>query len=617
MKLSLRRSRKWLILPAAMLIATVLWAPDVQAANVQQLTEQRTKQDVLNKWEQYKPMETGTTYMPADQIYSESPSVTAPFKAGRIKSEYVEDGIRAVNFVRYLAGLPDDVTANYSLTEQQQAAAMVIAANKQLTHYPSKPAGIDEALYASGKDGARTSNLYSGGPTFYNNVLGYMADRDASNTDRVGHRRWIINPEMKQTMFGMAHATNNVAYASMYAFDKSRPKSEVQYDYIAWPSAGYFPEEVFRTIDPWSVSLNPEKYDRKKTDQIQVKLTRVRDGKVWSFDENDKDKSGKYFNVNTGAYGVSFAVVFRPDGIEDFAMDDAFDVEITGLYTVGGSPTEVEFTTTFFKLMPTLLARYDIELKKGETLQMGLHEGFQNSGNTFESGDDRIVKIDSTGKVTAVGKGSTWISANNYLGMRSIVYIQVEDGPEEEKVSNWAQADYIQAKANGLIGWPFDRSYQRSINRMEFTEMAVHMIETALGRDLYTDVLGVKSPFNDIDDWNITWANQNGIINGTSPNTFSPTATITREQAATLILKVYKKTNELKGTTGSAAGSTSTSLFADDTKISPWAKEEVYQAVNLSLMNGMAKNQFNPKGELTFEQTYVLLLNCFEMLMEK
>lgn len=79
-----------------------------------------------------------------------------------------------------------------------------------------------------------------------------------------------------------------------------------------------------------------------------MKLTRVRDGKVWSFDENDKDKSGKYFNVNTGAYGVSFAVVFRPDGIEDFAMDDAFDVEITGLYTVGGSPTEVEFTTTFF-----------------------------------------------------------------------------------------------------------------------------------------------------------------------------------------------------------------------------------------------------------------------------
>lgn len=34
-------------------------------------------------------------------------------------------------------------------------------------------------------------------------------------------------------------------------------------------------------------------------------------------------------------------------------------------------------------------------------------------------------------------------------------------------------------------------------------------------------------------------------------------------------------------------------------------------------MNGMAKNQFNPKGELTFEQTYVLLLNCFEMLMKK
>lgn len=616
MTLSIRRSRKWLVLATAMIMALALSAHDAHAASVQQLTEQRTKQDILNKWEQYKPMKTGSAYMSADQIYLESPSVTAPYKAGKIKSEYIEDGIRAVNFVRYLAGLPDDVTANYSLADQQQAVALVNAANKQLNHYPNKPTGIDDALYASGTEGARTSNLYMGSPTFYDNVLGYMADSDTSNIDRVGHRRWIINPEMKQTMLGMVHAANNVAYASMYAFDMSRPKSEVQYNYIAWPSAGYFPEDVFSTTDAWSVSLNPENYDRNRTDQIRVKLTRVRDGKVWSFDKNDNNKSGKYFNVETSYRGVPFAIIFRPDGIGDFQMDDAFDVEITGLYTVGGSRAEVEFTTTFFKLIPKLLARYDIKLQKGETLQMGLSEGFQTSGNTFESGDNRIVEIDSTEKVKAVGKGSTWISVNNYLGLSRIIYITVNDSPADSKVSSWAQADYTKAKANGIIGYQFDRSYQRPINRMEFTEMAVHMIETVLGRDLYTEVRGGKSPFNDVDNWNITWAKQNGIINGTSPNTFSPTASITREQAAMLILRVYEKINELKETKGSE-GSVLTSPFEDDRKISPWVKKQVYQAASLSLMNGMANNQFNPKGNLTFEQTYVLLLNCFEILMEK
>lgn len=616
MKRSLQRSRKWLILPAAMLIAAVLSAPDAHAADVQQLTGDRTKQDILNKWQQYKPMDTGTSYMGPERIYMESPSVAVPYKAGTIKPEYIEDGIRAVNFVRYLSGLPDDVTANPSLAGQQQAAALVNALHQKLSHYPTMPAGMDDSLYASAKEGARTSNLYGGSPTFYDNVLGYMADSGATNIDRVGHRRWIINPEMKQTMFGMVHTANNVAYASMYSMDKGRPASEVQYDYIAWPSAGYFPEEVFKTNDPWSVSLNPQKYDRTRTDQIQVKLTRVRDGKEWSFDKSDNDKSGKYFNVQTSYYGVPFAVIFRPDGIGDFASDDAFTVQITGLYTASGSAAQVEFTTTFFKMMPGLLARYDIQLQKGETLQMGLTDGLQTSGNTFKSGDNRIVEIDANGKVKAVGKGSTWISVNDYLESRSRVHVNVNDGPADGKVSNWAQADYMKAKANGIIGWPFDRSYQQPITRVEFTEMAVHMIETMLGQDLYMDVTGVKTPFKDVDDWTVTWASQNGIINGTSPQSFSPRATITREQAAALILQVYAKTNELKGRAASTE-SVSASRFADDSSISPWAKEQVYQAINLSLMNGMAKNQFNPKGELTFEQTYVLLLNCFEMLMEK
>ncbi|WP_243390888.1 S-layer homology domain-containing protein [Paenibacillus sp. GM2FR] len=132
----------------------------------------------------------------------------------------------------------------------------------------------------------------------------------------------------------------------------------------------------------------------------------------------------------------------------------------------------------------------------------------------------------------------------------------MNNGPAYGKVSNWAQADYMKAKANGIIGWPFDRSYQQPITRVEFTEMAV-MIETMLGQDLYMDVTGVKTPLKDVDDWTVTWASQNGIINGTSPQSFSPRATITRELAAALILQVYAKTNELKGrpaSTGSVFG---------------------------------------------------------------
>ena len=617
MKLSLHRSRKLLLLPAAMILAAVLSTPQAHAADVQQLTEQRTKQDIVDKWQQYKPMDTGTSYMAPERIYMEQPSLKVPYSVGKIKPEYIEDGIRAVNFVRYLSGLPDDVVADGALVEQEQAGALINAVNQKMSHYPSMPSGMESSLFMLGSEGTKTSNLYYGSRTFYANVLGYMSDRGKTNIDRVGHRRWILNPQMKKTMFGMVFADNKVPHATMYAMNKDRSASEVQYEYIAWPSAGYFPQDIFDVNDPWSVSLNPEKYDRNRTENIKVNMTRVRDGKEWSFDGNDKDTSGKYFNVQTSYYGVPFAIIFRPDGIGQFTHDDVFNIQIKGLYGVGGQEAQVEFSTTFFKMMPRLLPRYDIEIRKGETLQMGLSEGSQKSGNTFNSGDSSIVTIDMNGQVKGIAKGSTWISVNDYFDLNSIVYITVTDGPVEKKVSNWALAEYNKAKGNGIIGWPFDHSYQKPISRVHFTEMSVHMIETMLGRDLYADVAEVNSPFKDEDNWVVTWANRNGIINGTSAETFSPSSTITREQAAALILNLYLKTKELKGEPAPVASSSAeTSLFMDDSKISSWAKSQVYQAVDLSLMNGMGKNQFNPKGQLTYEQTYVLLQNCFEKLMK-
>ncbi|UNK18694.1 S-layer homology domain-containing protein [Paenibacillus sp. N3/727] len=615
MKLSFYRLQKLLLLPAVMILLSMLSITKAHAADVQQLTEQRTKQDILDKWQQYKPMDTGSSYMAPERIYLEQPSVKAPYTEGKVKPEYIEDGIRAVNFVRYLSGLPDDVTADESLAKQQQAAALINGLNQRLSHSPSMPSGMESSLFTLGSGGAKTSNLYYGSRTFYANVLGYMSDSDKTNIDRVGHRRWIMNPQMKKTMFGMVHAENNVPYASMYAMNKDRSASEVQYDYISWPSAGYFPQEVFDEADAWSVSLNPEKYDRNRIENIKVKMTRVRDGKEWSFDGNDRDPSGKYFNVQTSYYGIPFAIIFRPDQIGQFTQDDVFNIQITGLYGVGGNEAQVEFKTVFFKMMPGLLPRYDIEIQKGETLQMGLSEGLQTNGNTFKSGDSNIVTIDMNGQVKAVAKGTTWISVNDYWDLNSKVHITVTGGQALEKVSNWALADYKKAKGNGIIGWPFDHSYQQPITRVQFTEMSVHMIETMLGRNLYFDVAEVKSPFKDVDEWTVTWASQSGIINGTSAQSFSPNSTITREQAAALILNLYLKTHELKGEQASV-GSVGNSLFMDDSKISSWAKSQVYQAIDLSLMKGTGKNQFNPKGELTYEQTYVLLQNCFEKLMK-
>lgn len=615
-----------MLLLACLMIApamTTAGAPVHAAANdVQQLTASRTKQQIVDQWLQDRPMATGHYYMPSTSIYAIQPKLTAPYAAGKLKPAYIEDGINAANFVRYLAGLPNDLAADWTLEQQEQTAALVNAVNDQLTHFPSKPGDMEQSMFELGYEGASTSNLFKGSPTFYDNVLGYMSDSDPSNIDRVGHRRWILNPAMKKTMFGMVYAGGNndysPPYASMYAFNRERASSEVSYDYIAWPSAGYFPEEVFAPSDAWSISLNPARYDKARTEAIRVQLTRERDGKSWTLDQEDRDRSGEYFNVETGGYGIPFAIIFRPGGIEQFKPEDTFRVHVNGLYAAGGQETAIDYRTTFFNLLPDPIARYAIQLRKGETLPIGLRAGAQTKGNTFVSGNAGVAAIDGSGVIRAVGKGSTWVSVDDYLGSRQSINIRVVDADPADRVSKWAIEDYTLAKSNGLVDASYDHSYLKPISRYDFAGLAVQMAETIIGRNLYSDDVAYgKSPFRDVDDWRVTWANRNGIIKGTSANTFSPYDTITREQAAMLLLNLYNKLGQLTGQDdkqAAAGGKGKTTLFEDDKRISAWAKDNVYKAVALSLMDGTGYNQFGPKGKLTYEQTFVLLEKAFEVI---
>lgn len=325
--------------------------------DVQANVANRSKQDILLKWEQYKPMGADDGYMNPADIYEQQPSTKAPFALGKIKQAYIFDGINATNFMRYLAGLPDDIEPDWMLASQQQAAALMNAVNNQLSHHPTKPDDMDEELYKLGLKGASTSNLYAVSPTFYHNVLGYMADSGASNIDKVGHRRWILNPAMKKTMFGMVFITNEkgneIPYSSMYALNKDRAKGEVNYRYVSWPSAGFFPAEVFSANHPWSVTLNSEIYDNTKIQEIKVTLTRSRDGKTWRFDHKDKNKEGKYFNVETSNFGEPFSIIFRPDGVDRIEKDDSFLVHISGIYDKNGNAAEIAFETKFFVMEAT------------------------------------------------------------------------------------------------------------------------------------------------------------------------------------------------------------------------------------------------------------------------
>ena len=282
----------------------------------------------------------------ANAPYQSAPSTTQPYAAGTLKQEVLQAGLDRLNALRRIAGLPE-VALDSGYTAMAQAAALLNAANNQLSHFPGKPAGMDNSLYNLGKDGAGSSNIAAfmsytaNGPIAYC-VDMWMEDSDGSNIDRLGHRRWQLNPRMGKTGWGAAKG-GSFSYAAEYSFDNSGAGCD--YEFISWPASGNFPanEQLFTGDFAWSVTPNPRKYT-VSPGSVTVTLKRESDGKTWTFGGGERytaASSGKYFNVNTDNYGVPGCIIFRPDGITSY--EGLYTVTVSGLR--GGS---ISYQVDFF-----------------------------------------------------------------------------------------------------------------------------------------------------------------------------------------------------------------------------------------------------------------------------
>lgn len=266
--------------------------------------------------------------------YVKKPSVKpSSYRAGELKKSSLNQGLNALNTMRYVAGIPANVKLDKSYNKKCQAAALVNAANRELSHSPSQPYKMSTSQYRLGAEGAGSSNLaMTSWPSnlAFNVVHQWMADDDASNIDRVGHRRWVLNPVMKKTGFGYVGG-----YAAMYAFDSNF--TETEYYGVAWPAQN-MPVEYFSDDMPWSISMGKSITKSK----VKVTLTRKRGKKTkkWTFSSR---KSNGYFNVENSYYGQQGCIIFRPKNIS-YRAGDTFKVKITGL------DEAVSYQVKFFKL---------------------------------------------------------------------------------------------------------------------------------------------------------------------------------------------------------------------------------------------------------------------------
>lgn len=178
------------------------------------------------------------------------------------------------------------------------------------------------------------------------------------------------------------------------------------------------------------------------------------------------------------------------------------------------------------------------------------------------------------------------------------------DGEREfsvRRTSAWAKDEMTEANLRRLVPDALlDSDMSRPATRAEFAAVAVRLREVLAGEEAPR----AEIPFADALEHplraDIEKAYALGVTLGTSETTFDPDARITREQLATMLCRVVKGrvfpdwTPQTDGDFPLDAGDVEP--YADDDRISEFAREAVYYMTSLGVMQGVGEGRFAPRS---------------------
>lgn len=166
--------------------------------------------------------------------------------------------------------------------------------------------------------------------------------------------------------------------------------------------------------------------------------------------------------------------------------------------------------------------------------------------------------------------------------------------------SDWAKEELNKAETYGLIPDVLqEANVSMPINRAEFAAVSVKLYEVLSGE---LAVETAENPFTDTEDSEVLKAYELGITSGVTVNSFEPDSLLSREQAATMLARVYTIYS------GNEITSNSEMKFNDDADISRWAKDSVYFMAENGVITGMDNNLFAPRN-VTPEQEAAFYAN--------
>ena len=170
--------------------------------------------------------------------------------------------------------------------------------------------------------------------------------------------------------------------------------------------------------------------------------------------------------------------------------------------------------------------------------------------------------------------------------------------------SDWATFELFDAYRYDLIPEKLiEENLALPVRRDEFAAVAVKLYEAMSGKK--AESVSVN-PFTDTNDPEVLKAYSLGIVNGISATQFAPRNKLNRQEAATMLTRVYKAVKiagwTLAGDSNFKLDYTMPDRFEDDANIDAWAKDSVYFMAANDIIRGLSKNKFGPKNTTSAEE---------------
>ena len=473
----------------------------------------------LSKEEIVQLLEQASSTLP-NPVLTEEPSIHAPYATGAVDHQALEAAAQRLNVLRRLAGVPQ-VQLDDSLSENAQYGAVLLAHLGSLNHTPAKPADMDNSFYQKAYKATSTSNI-AAGMDLLESVDMFMQDSDARNVERVGHRRWQLNPELGRVGFGYAQNPDSIYRDFVTEKVTDTSGSGCDYDFIGWPASGSFPNylDSFDSNTAWSVVLNPDDYQVPTQSGLVVTLVRQSDGKTWTLDGKASytpAASGCYLNVETS--GVGNCIIFRPDGVTKY--EGVYQVTIDGLKDRSGKAVDFTYQVDFF-------SQPDNASKPSDWAAASVQEAIQLGVVPFE-----------------LQTGYTQTATRQEICALVVRFYETVTGsPVQGRVSfsDTKDEDVEKAAYLGIVNGVGDGSFHP--NDPLTREQAAVML-TRLAQSMSKHLPAAEANFTDraeISPWALeaTGTIQGcGIMNGVGGGRFAPSLSYSREQCITTLMRLY------------------------------------------------------------------------------